>query len=81
MSPLFYCVDCQRIFKAKENCQFCNSANVKELKRGTSVNVMGTKSKGQVLKIKDDLVSLILVTEAKDKVVKEFMAATLKKIL
>lgn len=81
MSPLFYCVDCQRIFNANENCQFCNSANIKELKKGTSVNVIGTKSKGQVLKVKDDMVSLILITEAKEKVVKEYKAENLKKIL
>lgn len=81
MAPLYYCLDCQRVFQAKDNCQYCKSVNVKELKKGTSVNVIGTKSKGQIFKVKDDVVSLILITEAKERVIKEYKVDNLRKIL
>ena len=81
MAILNYCVDCQRVFKSNDKCEYCNSTKIKELRKGTSVNVIGTKNKGQILKIKDNEVSLILITEAKERVVKEFNVDALKKIL
>lgn len=81
MASLNYCVDCQRVFKSNDKCEYCSSNNLKELRKGTSVNVIGTKNKGQVFKIKDGIVSLILINESKERIVKEYDAESLKKIL
>ena len=81
MKVLNYCLDCKRVFPSSEKCEFCNSNNIKPLKKGTSVNVIGTKTKGSVFNCKDDLVSIIVVTEGNERVIKEYKVNTLKKIL
>lgn len=81
MASLYYCVDCHRVFKSNDKCEYCDSQNLKELRRGTSVNILGTKSKGQVFKLGDEEVSLILITESKERIIKSYMPEQLKKIL
>ena len=81
MHRLFYCLDCKRVFPSSEKCEFCNSNNIKPLKKGTSVNVIGSKTKGSIFNCKGDIASLIIVTEGKEKVIKEYRIDNLKKIL
>lgn len=81
MERLMYCVDCQRIFASPNNCEYCHSYNIKELKRGTSVNVLGTKIKGKAYNYKNNLVSVILLTEDHQRVIKVYDAKKIKKIL
>lgn len=81
MKALNYCLECKRVFESSERCEFCSSDKIKPLKKGTSVNVVDTKTKGRVLNCKDDLVSLIIVTESKERIIKECKINTLKKIL
>ncbi|MFD3156662.1 hypothetical protein ACFIJ5_07340 [Haloimpatiens sp. FM7330] len=81
MSKLYYCLDCKRVFKDESKCNFCNGENVKELKVGKSVNVIGTKLKGKVLKVNGDNVKLILKDEMNNKYLKEYKTEELKKIL
>lgn len=81
MQRLNYCLDCQRVFIVKEKCEYCNSSNVKELKRGKSVNIIGSKNKGRYLKYKEGKVSLIIYTEDNKKLIKEYDISNIRKIL
>ena len=81
MKTLNYCLECRRVFESNERCEFCSSDKIKPLKKGTSVNVIGSKIKGSVFSYKDNLVSLVIVTESKEKNIKEYKANNLKKIL
>ena len=81
MQRLNYCLDCQRVFIVKEKCEYCNSSNVEELKRGKSVNIIGSKNKGRYLKYKEGKVSLIIYTEDKQKLIKEYDINSIRKIL
>ncbi len=76
-----YCVDCHRIFSNANNCEYCCSYNIKELRRGTSINVIGTKIKGKVYNYKNNLVSVIVLTEDHQRVIKIYDAKKIKKIL
>lgn len=81
MKTLNYCLECKRVFTSNERCEFCNSDKIKLLKKGTSVNVIGSKIKGSIFNYKEDLVSLIIITENKERIIKEYKANNLKKIL
>lgn len=81
MKSLNYCLQCRRVFESNERCEFCNSDKIKPLKKGTSVNIIGSKIKGSVFNWKDDLVNLIIITESKERIIKEYKINTLKKIL
>lgn len=81
MQKLNYCLDCQRIFTVNDRCEYCNSSNVKELKRGKSVNVIGSKSKGSYLRYKEGKVSIIIYTEDKQKLIKAYDISNIRKVL
>lgn len=81
MSKLYYCSDCKRVFNNADKCEFCGSFYVKELKVGKSVNVMGSKQKGKVLKVKGENITLILIDEMNNKYTKDYKAEELRKIL
>lgn len=80
MQKLNYCLDCQRIF-VNDECEYCNSSNVKELKVGKSVNVIGSKNKGKYLKNRDGKVTLIVYSEEHEKLIKEYDISSIRKIL
>ena len=81
LTNLFYCLNCMRVFKSEDKCDYCNSENIELLKKDAPVNVMGSKLKGRLLRVNDNTVSLIIITENKDKVIKEYDASKLRKIL
>ena len=81
MKRLNYCLDCQRVFTSKNVCEYCNSNNIKELKRGKSVNIIGSKDKGSYLKYKEGKVSVIIYADNKQKFIKEYAIDKIKKIL
>lgn len=81
MEKLMYCTECHRIFRSSDNCEYCHSHNIKELKRGTSINVIGTKLKGKVYNYKSDLVSVIILTEDHQRVIRVYEAKKIRKIL
>ena len=58
MYKLNYCLDCQRVFTIDDKCKYCNSKNVRELKRGKAVNIIGGKNKARFLRYKDGKVSV-----------------------
>lgn len=80
MGKLYYCSDCKRVFK-DEHCQYCDESDVFELTEGAPVNIIGTKLKGKVLKIKDSSARLLIRDESNNKYIKEYEAEKLKKIL
>ncbi|WP_040210765.1 hypothetical protein [Clostridium polynesiense] len=81
MHKLYYCADCKRVFGKEDKCEYCESSNVREMKKDSPVNILGTKQKGRVLKIEEDSARLLLINEAKERYVKDYKASDLKKVL
>ena len=81
MANLFYCVKCKRVIVNETQCDYCGDTQINRLLQGTSVNVIGTKEKGKVFKISDEMVKIIVVDLAKNKVLREYKAEQLKKIV
>lgn len=81
MSKIYYCMDCKRIGKNNSACKYCNGDFLKPIVKGTSVNVIGSKQKGKVLKIKEEVVSLILRDDRNNKFIKEFSIENIRKVL
>lgn len=77
----FYCSGCRKIGKNPTKCESCGSDNIKLLKHGAPMNVIGTKTKGKIFKIKEDEIKLLITTEAQEKVIKEYKPEQLQKIL
>lgn len=81
MGKLYFCVECRRVLKEDGACGYCNSSETQELKVGSPVNVIGTKEKGKVIKVKDNKARLLIRTESNDKVIREYDYNKLKKVL
>jgi len=81
MANLFYCKKCKRVIASGTQCDYCGHIEVNRLVEGTSVNIIGTKEKGKVFKISDETVKVITIDLAKNKLVKEYKAEQLKKIV
>jgi hypothetical protein len=81
MDKLYYCLDCKSIFTASNECRYCASQSTKTLVKNAPVNILGTKTKGNVLKIKGDMVQLLLVDEKNNRYIKEFQAEKIRKVL
>ncbi|GAA0125731.1 MULTISPECIES: hypothetical protein [Clostridium] len=81
MSKIYYCVDCKRVGTNSDVCLYCNGTYLKPITQGTSVNIIGTKKKGRVLKVKQNEVLLILVDDMNNKFVKEVLIEDIRKVL
>ncbi|MEW9121774.1 MAG: hypothetical protein AB2421_03600 [Thermotaleaceae bacterium] len=81
MKKLNYCMDCRRIATFNGTCSYCQSSNIKDLVKNAPVNVIGTKTKGRVMRIGEEMVELLCVDEGKIKSFKQFEAERLRKIL
>jgi len=81
MNKLYYCLECKRVIKSSEACDYCKSENVNELVVGAPVNVIGQKLKGKVLKIDNDIVRILVRDQSNNKLIKEFEPAKLNKVL
>ncbi|SHI48080.1 hypothetical protein SAMN05444401_0770 [Clostridium amylolyticum] len=81
MSKLYYCLDCKRVFQKEEQCEYCSSNAIKEIRKDSPVNILGTKIKGRVLKIEPDAVRLLLTNEFNERYIKDYKAEELKKVL
>ncbi|MCT4606835.1 MAG: hypothetical protein N4A64_12180 [Marinisporobacter sp.] len=81
MAKLYYCTKCRRIEKDPNKCGVCSSERIKLLKVGAPVNVIGTKQKGKVFKIKEDGVDLIIINQAKEKNIKGYKHEEIQKIV
>lgn len=81
MSKLYYCLDCKRVFHNEDQCEYCSGNAIKEIRKDSPVNVLGSKLKGRVLKIEPDAVWLLLVNEFNERYIKDYKAEELKKVL
>lgn len=81
MAHLFYCKKCKKVIVSEALCEYCGSSEVNRLLQGTSVNIIGTKEKGKILKVCDELVKVIVIDVAKNKLVREYKPSQLKKII
>lgn len=81
MKNLNYCGDCMRVIHLNEECSYCQSTNLKGLARKAPVNVIGTKIKGRVMGVNDQMVNLLCIDEGKNKSIREFEMEKLRKIL
>jgi hypothetical protein len=80
MNKLFYCLNCKRIFAQEGECSYCSNTNIKGLVKNSPVNVIGSKLKGRVLKI-DEKVRLLIIDENNTKIIREYEAEKLRKVL
>ncbi|WZL73323.1 hypothetical protein QBE52_00880 [Clostridiaceae bacterium 35-E11] len=81
MKNLNYCVDCRRIANFDGTCTYCQSENIKQLPKKSPVNVMGTKIKGRVMNVKDEMADLLCMGVGSTKSIKQFEVEKLRKIL
>lgn len=81
MNKLYYCNECKRVIGSSDSCNYCNNNYVSELEVGSPVNVIGTKLKGKVLKVKDNTVRLLIRDESNNKFIREYEGEKLRKIL
>lgn len=75
-----YCKQCRRLFKEEGICPYCENSG-KVMKKNSPVNVIGTKIKGNIFKIKEDSISVIITLEDKTKVIKDYSVEKLRKIV
>lgn len=78
---LNYCTKCKRVICGADKCNFCGCESLKELKEKAPVNIIGTKLKGRVLKIKEDKISILINTENSETILKEYTFDKIKKIV
>lgn len=81
MNKLYYCGDCKRVVTSSESCSYCSSSLINELSVGASVNIIGTKMKGKVLKVKDNIVRILIRDEGNNKLIKEYGGDKLRKVI
>lgn len=82
MVKLYYCENCKKIHENSDKCSICEEGRIKELKKGTSVNVIGTKTKGIVYRMRKGEVELAIVRpETKERYLKVFKPEEIRKVL
>lgn len=81
MRKIYYCTECKRLCENDEVCKYCGSNYLKKIVQGTSVNIIGTKRKGSVLKFDDSKIYLILKDEGNNKFIKDFQIEEIRKVL
>ncbi|PHV70827.1 hypothetical protein CS063_08660 [Sporanaerobium hydrogeniformans] len=80
MQRVYFCKECKRVFMKEDKCGCEIENGVKEIKLGTPVNIIGTKLKGKVRRIKGDKLEL-LITSSPNRYLKEFRMDEVRKIL
>ena len=82
MKNLSYCGDCRRISNFDWVCSYCQSTNIKELKKKAPVSVIGAKIKGDVLNFDGKTVEIVCIEAGKhQKSLKKFEVEKLVKVL
>lgn len=82
MKNLSYCSDCRRISNFDGVCSYCQSTNIKELKKKAPVSVIGAKIKGDVLNFDGKAVEIVCIEAGKhQKSLKKFEVEKLVKVL
>lgn len=60
MNKIYFCKVCRAVFTEGKGCNCEGNNSVQEVKKGTPMNIIGTKTKGKVIKIKEDAVDLLI---------------------
>jgi hypothetical protein len=81
MNKLYYCGVCKRVVTSSESCSYCSSSLISELSVGASVNIIGTKIKGKVLKVSGNTARLLIRDEGNNKLIKEYGGDKLRKVI
>jgi hypothetical protein len=81
MNKLYYCGECKRVVTSSESCSYCSSSLISELSVGASVNIIGTKIKGKVLKVSGNTARLLIRDEGNNKLIKEYGVDKLRKVI
>ncbi|WP_053984432.1 hypothetical protein [Niameybacter massiliensis] len=79
MKKVYFCNVCRKVFH-EENACTCEANDIKQVKLGTPVNVIGTKLKGKVYRIKNDVLELV-ITSSKDRYIKPCKLEDVRKII
>lgn len=77
----YYCLQCKRIFLETDKCKYCNCAVIKPVKINSPVNIIGSKLKGKVVKIKNVNLTVMICNEANERSLKDFKINELRKII
>lgn len=81
MGKLYYCSECKRVFLNEKTCKYCGGQGKKDLKQGTPVNVIGSKLKGKIVRVKGNSVRLLVRDDENNKYIKEYSSEELRKVL
>lgn len=81
MDRLYYCAKCMRILESDKECSYCKGEDIESLSVGAPVSVIENKLKGKVLKIKGNEARLLVKTESGEKLIKDYSADKLRKVL
>ena len=80
MDKVYFCSSCKKIFSEGNGCTCPQENGVKEIRVGTPVNIIGTKLKGKVYRIKNEVLE-VLITSTKNRMIKTYPLAEVRKIL
>lgn len=81
MKNYYYCFECKRIFSQKDKCPYCGCERTKNLALNAPVNILESKLKGKVIRIKDDTLKVLIKSEGNEKFIKDYTAEQLRKVL
>ncbi|MGL6174740.1 MAG: hypothetical protein ACRC1P_09085, partial [Cellulosilyticaceae bacterium] len=74
------CSVCKKIFNQTNPCECQQEEAIKALKVGTPINIVGTKLKGKIYKIKNDTLEVLIIHE-KNRYLKEYSLSQVRKVL
>lgn len=80
MEKIYFCEACRKIFDEYNQCQCNGEKSIKPMKVGTPVNIIGTKLKGKVYRMRDRELD-ILITSSKNKGIQTYGIDQVRKIL
>lgn len=80
MDKVYFCSTCKKIFTRGNSCTCQEENDIKEIKVGTPVNIIGTKLKGKVYRIKNETLE-VLITSTKNRTIKTYPLQEVRKVL
>lgn len=80
MNKIYFCKVCRAVFTEGQECTCQEINGIQEVKKGTPMNIIGTKIKGKVIRIKENAVDL-LVRKENNKIIRTCKVGEVRKIL
>lgn len=81
MARYYYCSECKKIGKSKVECEGCKGKYLKDLKEGSPINLIGTKQKGRVFRMKENEIVILIKNEFNEESIREVSASEIQKII